>query len=181
MIAKSRNSFASIKGMKCTSQHCYDKTMDAKMALCHKCFLNCANLWWIKLLSLVLTRNYLPNRPLLDPPVMGAGFPDSSPVSPLQAIWKQHLSSVAPRPVATGEFWGSGPNFLCPAKICCVHKNLFQTYNKDKSLVRLKRSLLPKTSKPGYGPSGTANLSSLSGTKMKRTNAYSIHSLLLCP
>jgi len=43
---------ATVGDMKYTSQHCYVKTIDDKMALYRECcFPNWTKLWWIKLLS----------------------------------------------------------------------------------------------------------------------------------
>jgi len=52
LVVKSHNGFATVREMKCTSQHCWDKTMDDKMALYRECcFPNYIKSWWIKLLS----------------------------------------------------------------------------------------------------------------------------------
>jgi len=60
-----------VREMKCTSQHCCDKTIDSKMASYREsCFPNCSNLWLRKLLSSVLGGAIGPTASsTLDPPL----------------------------------------------------------------------------------------------------------------
>jgi len=45
-VVKSHNGFAAPRGMKYTSQHCYGKAVDDKMALYHEgCFPNYTKSW----------------------------------------------------------------------------------------------------------------------------------------
>ena len=50
LVVKRRFGVYIVREMKHTSQHCYDKIMDGKMALYRECcFPNCTKSWWIKL------------------------------------------------------------------------------------------------------------------------------------
>jgi len=47
LLVKFHNGFAVVREMRYTSQHCWDKRMDDKMALFRECFFpNCTKLWW---------------------------------------------------------------------------------------------------------------------------------------
>jgi len=52
LVVKSHNGFTTAREMKHTSQPCYDKIMDNKMALCRECcFPKYKKSWRIKLIS----------------------------------------------------------------------------------------------------------------------------------
>ena len=68
-----------------------------------------------------------------------------------EGTWELLYPSPYPRGIIRGQF----PRIFVAPDFLFAHKNLFQTYNKNKNLSPRRMYFVSQTLKPGYGPACT--------------------------